>query len=153
MLQEININWIDISNHKPKFIIIKKSNIHGDGAFADKNIKKNTFLGHYMGKISTEFITGPYVFHSKRFNNIISIDASDKDKSNWTRYMNCSINDKTENVTSYFLTNKEEYIRNNDKINMEGYIVFYSNRDIKGGEELMYHYGVAYANILNIYYK
>ena len=67
--------------------------------------------------------------------------------------MNCSINDKTENVKSYFLTNKEEYIRNDDKINMEGYIVFYSNRDIKEGEELMYHYGVAYANILNIYYK
>ncbi len=153
MLQEININWIDISNHKPDFIIIKKSNINGYGAFANQNIKKDTFLGHYMGKISTEFITGPYVFHSKRSNNIISIDASDKDKSNWTRYMNCSINDKTENVKSYFLTNKEEYIRNNDKINMEGYIVFYSNREIKKGEELMYHYGSSYANILNIYYK
>ena len=50
MLQEININWIDISNHKPKFIIIKKSNIHGDGAFADKNIKKKYIPWTLYGK-------------------------------------------------------------------------------------------------------
>ena len=152
-MQKINIDWIDIPQHKPNFIEIKKSKVDGFGAFAKKNIKKNTFLGHYMGKISDEFITGPYVFHSQRNNDILSINASDKNKSNWTRYMNCSINNQTENVNSYFLTNKENYIRGDKKLNLEGYIIFYSNRDIEKNEELMYYYGDAYADLMNIKYK
>ena len=152
MLQQINIDWIDISKHKPNFIEIKDSCIQGKGAFTKKNIKKNTFLGNYMGKISNEFITGPYVFHSQKNNNIISIDASDINHSNWTRYMNCSINKNTENVNSYFLTNKENYMRGDKTLNLEGYIIFYTNRDIKKGEELMYYYGNAYADLMNINY-
>ena len=106
-----------------------------------------------MGKISDEFITGPYVFHSQRNNDILSINASDKNKSNWTRYMNCSISNQTENVNSYFLTNKENYLREDKKLNLEGYIIFYSNRDIEKNEELMYYYGDAYADLMNIKYK
>ena len=67
--------------------------------------------------------------------------------------MNCSIDKKTENVNSYFLTNKENYVTKSGKINLEGYIVFYSNREIKKGEELMYYYGDAYADLMNIKYK
>ena len=106
-----------------------------------------------MGQISNEFITGPYVFHSQKKNNVISIDASDINQSNWTRYMNCSINKNTENVKSYFLTNKENYMRGNNTLNLEGYIIFYTNRDIKKGEELMYYYGNAYADLMNIKYN
>ena len=152
-MQEINIDWIDISKHKPEFIEVMDSPIEGKGAFTKKNIKENTFLGNYMGKITNDFVTGPYVFHSQKNNNIISIDASDINHSNWTRYMNCSIDKKTENVKSYFLTNKENYVTKSGKINLEGYIVFYSNREIKKGEELMYYYGDAYADLMNIKYK
>ena len=152
-MQQINIDWIDISKHKPDFIEINNSLVEGKGAFTKTNIKKNTFLGNYMGKITNDFVTGPYVFHSQKDNNIISIDASDINYSNWTRYMNCSIDKETENVNSYFLTNKENYVTKSGKINLEGYIVFYSNREIKKGEELMYYYGDAYADLMNIKYK
>ena len=152
-MQEININWIDITNHLPDFIEIKKSKISGFGAFAKKNIDKNIFLGNYMGEISDTSITGPYVFYSHKNDKIITFDASKQDKSNWTRYMNCSINIETENVSSYFLRNKEDYFKKGIKINLEGYIVFYTNRKIKKGEELMYYYGDYYASLLNISYK
>ena len=115
-MQQINIDWIDISKHKPEFIEIKDSLVEGKGAFTKTNIKKNTFLGNYMGKITNDFVTGPYVFHSQKDNNIISIDASDINYSNWTRYMNCSIDKETEKVNSYFLTNKENYVTKSGKI-------------------------------------
>ena len=62
--------------------------------------------------------------------------------------MNCSLDDKSENVTSYFLTNNQTYLKNNQPINLEGYIVFYANRDIEKHEELMYNYGEEYVDIL-----
>lgn len=153
MFQNIDINLIDIPKHIPKFIEIKKSKIHGLGAYAKKDIPRGTFLGNYMGKINKEVITGPYIFHSIRNEEIISIDATKKTQSNWTRYMNCSNQHQTENVTCFYLTNKEDYIKNNKKVNLEGYIVFYSNRDIQKGEELLYYYGDNYAEMLNIDYK
>ena len=67
--------------------------------------------------------------------------------------MNCSINPQTENVSCYFLRNKEDYFKKGLKINLEGYIVFYTNRKINEGEELMYFYGDYYAGLLNINYK
>tara|TARA_B100000674_G_C37969776_1_gene976368 strand:- start:579 stop:1043 length:465 start_codon:yes stop_codon:yes gene_type:complete len=153
MLQQINIDWIDSPKHNPHFVSIKTSPLHNKGAFSNSFIPQNTFLGHYMGRISTQFITGPYVFHSKRNNNVVSIDASDINYSNWTRYMNCSFSHQSENVTPFFLTNKEHYIKNTQTINLEGYIVFYAKKDIQPGQELLYYYGDAYAKLLNITYK
>ena len=141
--QSINPRWIDVVGHKPKFIKIKKSLLHNKGAFSKKKILKGTFLGHYMGNISKNMLTGPYVFHSKTSNGTISIDASDINYSNWTRYMNCSTNKSNENVNSYILTNN----------NYNGYIVFYANRDIKKDEELLYFYGNMYGKLLGINYS
>ncbi len=146
--QNIDVYLIDESRLIPRFISIKESKIHGKGIFCKKKIKKGTFLGNYMGNILNYKKTGPYIFHSIKENKLISIDATDIEQSNWTRYMNCSLNDKSENVTSYFLTNNQTYLKNNQPINLEGYIVFYANRDIEKHEELMYNYGEEYVDIL-----
>ena len=66
MVDVINPDWIDVPQHRPTFVKIKNSKIHGKGAFAHKNIKKGTFLGHYMGIIYPKYVTGDYVFHSHR---------------------------------------------------------------------------------------
>ena len=149
-MEHIKPEWIDIPKHRPNFVKIKNSTIDNKGAFAIKNIKKGTFLGHYMGEIKENIQTGPYIFHSIRNNNMVAIDATNVDKSNWTRYMNCSTSKDNENVTSYFLNNRETYHINNQIQSLEGYIVFYANRDIKKGEELLYYYGDDYAKILGI---
>lgn len=150
----INPDWIDSPGHRPNFVKIKNSKIHGKGAFALKNIKKGTFLGHYMGKVTNNKITGPYIFHSIRDNGkTISIDATDKKQSNWTRFMNCSTNTKNENVLSSKLTNTEIYDIQGIQKSIEGYIVFYANRDISKGEELLYYYGDYYAQLMNVKYN
>ena len=157
MVDVINPDWIDVPQHKPTFVKIKNSKIHGKGAFALKNIKKGTFLGHYMGIIYPKYVTGDYVFHSYREtqetqkDELFSICASDLKKSNWTRYMNCCSPDKkNENVESSRLTNKELYQLGTQKPkSIEGYIVFYAKRDIKKGEELLYYYGDDYSKLLN----
>ena len=154
-LETINPRWIDNSSKIPKFLKIKKSLIDkkGKGVFAKYNIKKGTFLGHYMGKISNDNKKGPYIFHTIINNKTVSIDATDINYSNWTRYMNCSINKENENIISYKLQNKEKYLIKNQYKSLQGYIVFYANRDIKKGEELLYYYGDYYAKLMNIKYN
>ena len=139
-MDKINPNWIDVVAHQPSFVIIKKSKIHQKGAFAKKKIRKNAFLGHYLGEIGPIHLTGPYIFHTVCQGQHFSIDASSLNQSNWTRYMNCSLSPSQENVTSYVLKQPQE---------LEGYIVFYANRDIEKGEELMYDYGSQYKSKLN----
>lgn len=155
MADIININWIDIPQHRPSFIKIKNSILHGKGAFAIRDIKKGTFLGHYMGEITNEYKMGGYIFHSyvvldNGDEELFSIDAENPKKSNWTRYMNCSTNGKNENVMSSRLTNKEVYEVNGAPLSVEGYIVFYAGRDIKKGEELLYHYGDEYMTLMGL---
>jgi SET domain-containing protein len=155
MVDIINSDWIDLPQHRPKFIKIKNSNLHGKGAFALKNIKKGTFLGHYMGEIHSDYKMGPYIFHSYTEKSdgdeeLFSIDASDPKKSNWTRYMNCSTNPNNENVMSSRLSNKEIYEIQGEPVSIEGYIAFYAGRDIKKGEELLYHYGNDYMKLLGL---
>ena len=152
-MEKIKIEWIDVIAHTPSFVKIKNSRLHKKGAFCKKKIKKGTFLGNYFGKITQESITGPYIFQSRRDDKIISIDATNISYSNWTRYMNCSTTNQNENVTSYYLTNKELQHINDELKSLEGYIVFYSNRDIEPKEELLYYYGNDYAKRLNINYK
>ena len=156
----INPSWINVVQHRPKFVKIKNSPIHGKGVFALKIIKKGTFLGHYMGEIYKEYKVGPYIFHSHVTNEkgerdlekveMFSIDASDIKKSNWTRYMNCSTNRENENVMASRLNNKEIYEINGKKTSVEGYIVFYAGRDIKKGEELLYNYGDDYMKLMGV---
>jgi len=152
-MEIINTKWIDVTGHEPKFIKIKSSKICGKGAFAKKKIKKGTFVGHYMGKISNVLKTGPYIFYSKRNNKLFSIDATNINYSNWTRYMNCSTNMENENISSYFLKNENIYNINGILKSIEGYIVFYAKRDIMKNEELLYYYGTFFAKLLEITYK
>tara|TARA_B100001250_G_C19648616_1_gene721578 strand:+ start:215 stop:682 length:468 start_codon:yes stop_codon:yes gene_type:complete len=152
MTQDIKTSWIDVVCHRPSFIKIKSSPLHGKGAYAARKIKKGSFLGNYMGRISPKTATGQYVFHSFREHQKIAIDASDLHYSNWTRWMNCSTSNQNENVDSYYLTNRESVSINSTTQTLEGYIVFYANRDINPGEELLYYYGDYYATLLEINY-
>ena len=84
-----------------------------------------------------------------RNKTVYSIDATELDKSNWTRYMNCSEHfTKNDNVNSFKLKNKEMVFINGKYKSLEGYIVFYASRDIEK-EELCYYYGDAYYKLLS----
>jgi len=154
-MEEIRKEWVDVVAHQPNFVKVKPSSLGGKGAFSRKKIKAGTFLGHYMGHLGKKDHSGPYVFHTTRESETVSIDAGDPKYSNWTRYMNCSVSHESENVTSYFLTNTTPVCISThpQPISLEGYIVFYANRDIKVGEELLYYYGDYYANLLSIDYN
>ena len=140
-IEDASFNLINIKKQIPKFIYIKKSVIHGEGAFAKKNILKGQFLGNYMGNIS--FIPlkdNGYIYKSKKNNKDIYIDALPKNKSNWTRYMNCSLNEKEENVIVIKLENEDS--------TLDGLILFYAKRNINLDEELLYDYGETYSQKL-----
>ena len=148
----INPDTIDVARYRPSFIKIKTSKIKnaGRGAFTKKKILKHTYLGHYMGELTPGFKKGPYTFMTIRNKTVYSIDATQLDKSNWTRYMNCSGHfTKDENVNSFKLKNKEKVLINGEYKSLEGYIVFYTSRDIEKGEELCYYYGDAYYKLLS----
>jgi len=125
---------------------IDTSNIpnSGLGAFAELPIKKGTFLGCYEGTLMNlnEFKKkypdgNSYACLVYRDDDKYVIDPSKK--YNWTRYMNCSMNYKNENVLR---------VKNNNCS-----VLFYAKRNIKRNEELLYHYGEDYAKYLNINYK
>ena len=141
-IEDASFNLINIKKQIPKFINIKKSNIHGEGAFAKKNILKGQFLGNYMGDISHHPIEdNGYIYKSFKNNKEIYINAYPKSKSNWTRYMNCSLNEKEENVIVIKLENEDH--------NLDGLILFFAKRNIKIDEELLYDYGETYSKKLH----
>lgn len=131
-------------------LVFSQSNIPsaGKGVFTELPIKKDSFLGSYRGKTHTpkeynrlvkrgKTLPG-YGFDVNSGKRSLVIDASDLSTANWTRFMNCSRNFNEENI--YF---QDE----NGKIN------FYALRDIEPGEELLFYYGEAYADSLNLNYK
>ena len=56
--------------------------------------------------------------------------------------MNCAYNKNVDNVLFFPAPNTTTYIRQSDnkKININGYIMFYTKRNIKKGEELLFNY-------------
>lgn len=125
---------INIFHKNPPYITIKKSLIinAGKGAFSNIYIDKNTFIGYYKGVISTIYPqnNSKYIFETTIDGETIYIDAMDKKKSNWTRYINCA--DKYHNANI-------EARENND-----GVISFYTIYNIYKGEELLFDYGSEY---------
>lgn len=159
----IDINVVDVPKYIPDFLQIKYSNIPnaGLGIFTNKFVKAGTFLGNYMGEIIEDEqninSSSEYIFNSNRSNKNFVIDAYDLEKSNYTRFINCSSNneDKKENVIG------RRYVKNNNQssifsthagkqIDIEGYIFFFAKRDIEEGEELLYNYGDSYRKKLGI---
>lgn len=156
-IEGIKLELIDKLMYLPDFLEIKYSNIKeaGLGIFAKKNIPKGKFLGNYVGELKPSdsfFNWNPYIFETIISNKKYKIDANDITKSNWTRFINCSYNNKVENVMTISTRDKNVYVRQSDKkeIVLDGYVLFYSKRDINIGEELLFNYGTPYLKQLNI---
>ena len=125
----------EILSKNPKFITIRKSNIPnaGRGAFTNVNIEENTYLGQYKGTVTSYYPNqySKYIFQTTLNNNTIYIDAINKINSNWTRYMNSSNDNETLNVTA--------------EGKKDGCIYFYTSKNVKRGDELLYYYGDDYS--------
>lgn len=99
------------------------------GLFATKGIKSGTLIGYYEGVVSKpsgEYNSSAYIFSSlDKEGNVIEVNAL-KERT-YTAFMNHS-----------FVPN---VIAKQIKINDEYKIAFYAIRDIKKGEQMLYHYG------------
>jgi hypothetical protein len=122
-------------------IKIAPSTIEGAemGIFAMQDIPKGLF-GVYRGVKKTDYNdVNPY--YSWEINpyddkgepvkgkSLFWIDAFDKSKSNWTRYVNCGLNRKLNNLTPI-----QEYEK----------MYYYTSKKIKAGDELFIDYGLGY---------
>lgn len=122
----------------------------GNGIIANSKIKKG-YMYEYEGEwipkelddlctVSeyrwTVFKYDPQTGEPLNDTDVIGIvDGYDLDKSNWTRYVNCSLSPEEANMNQLQLFNKVYYA---------------TNRDIEIGEELLVWYGIAFAKILGI---
>ena len=152
-MEAIDLNLIDKYNYLPEFLEIKYSRIKnaGLGIFAKEKLTAGKFLGNYTGVMTEKipkFTDQLYTFNTIRGGVQLLVNAGDINTSNWTRFMNCSMNDVEKNILCIRCVNTNDYYLNNKKYNIEGYLMFYVARDIEIGEELLYDYGKKYVNYL-----
>lgn len=148
-LQSINLEYIDIPKwiHPSVYISYSKIDNAGLGVFAKNDILPGTFLGEYLGEIVNECKNNNYAFSYEK-NKLIS--ALDINKSNYTRYINCSFDNNSENL--YCINMKTDYMYNENK-NLKNRKFFFARNLIKKDTELLYYYGDNYAKSLNITYR
>lgn len=148
-LKPINLEYIDVPKwiHPDVYISYSKINNAGLGVFAKTDIEPGTFLGEYHGEIVSKFDNDDYAF-SYEDNKCIS--GLDLNKSNYTRYLNCSNSYESENV--YCITMKTDCFYSDNK-NLKHRKIFYAQKLIKKDTELLYYYGHDYANLLCITYR
>lgn len=158
-VESVNINVVDVPKYIPSFVNIGYSKIPnaGLGIFANARIKKGTFLGNYMGKICDDIDNLPnsdYLFTSKSRTKTFSIDGTNLETSNYTRFINCSSANEPENVVAARhrdASGESIYVTKYGKqIDIDGYIFFFTARDIEPGEELLFDYGVSYRKKLGL---
>lgn len=125
----------------PSGLSIKKSSIPGAGlgVFAERDFPKGTRFGPYTGEI-TDNVTGDnwiYSWHVYDLNARLKhyIDGSQKNVSNWLRYINCPRTVDEENLYLF-------------QFNDEIYYVTYEC--IKRGTELLIWYGPGYGTELGL---
>lgn len=155
-MEPVDLNIIDKCSYLPDYLEINYSSIPGAGLgiFAKKDLSGGKFLGNYVGIMKERtpseipFREQLYTFDTTKCNKIYTINGYDLNTSNWTRFMNCALNSTQENVKLIRCTNKDTYLIKNKKLNLDGYIMYYTKRDIKKGEELMYNYGDKYVSYL-----
>ncbi|CAC5377323.1 PRDM7_9 [Mytilus coruscus] len=125
----------------PEGLSVKESRIPnaGLGVFADKTFPQRSRFGPYEGEVTTD----PDKAHSTGYAWQIYddgttnhyIDANNKTKSNWMRYVNCARNEDEQNLIAY------QY---------KGQIFYRSFKDILQGTELLVWYGQDYGKDLGI---
>lgn len=147
-LEPINLEYIDIPKWIHKDVYISYSNIKnaGLGIFAKNDIQAGTFLGEYMGEIVEHFENDDYVMD---YYNNKWISGKNINYSNYTRFINCSFDNSSENIIVIDMEN--DFFYNNKNLKHRKF--FFANRLIQKNEELLFYYGDAYAKKLNITYK
>ena len=157
-VESVNINVVDVPKYIPAFVNIGYSKIPnaGLGIFANTRINKGRFLGNYMGEMcdgDNNLPRSDYVFTSRSRTNTFSIDGTNLESSNYTRFINCAAVG-TENVVAVRhvdATRASVYVKKDGKqIDIDGYIFFFAARDIEPGEELLFDYGISYRNKLGL---
>ncbi|CAG2195485.1 PRDM7_9 [Mytilus edulis] len=128
-------------NTLPDGLSVKESRIPnaGLGVFADKTFQSRCKFGPYQGEITRDAEIAHYTGYAWQIyldgdpNHFI--DALDKSKSNWMRYVNCARNEDEQNLIAY------QY---------KGDIYYRSFKDIEPGNELLVWYGQDYGKDLGI---
>ncbi|XP_063409677.1 histone-lysine N-methyltransferase PRDM9-like [Mytilus trossulus] len=111
----------------------------GLGVFAETTIPNGTRLGPYNGALSKDFDGDDwtYIFLVAYDNGETKhhIDAKNKTKSSWLRYMNCARTIDEENL----------------EVHQYNYEIYYvTNQCIKPGTELLVWYGDSYGELLGL---
>ena len=159
MMDPIDLYVCDVPKYIPAFVKLGYSKIPnaGLGIFATAPIKKSTFMGNYMGEIhdnTADLSTNEYVFRTNSRTKPYVINGYSLEKSNYTRFINCSSVNYPENISCIQYKASEGSsvyrTRTGKQIDIDGYIFFYAPRDIEQGEELYYDYGEAYRKKLGI---
>ena len=133
------------------WLIDKDAGFKGLGLYSDcQLIKKDTYIGQYIGEILSlkayrkRYPTGEsvYVFvlsdeESTQRRDLLYLDASDKYKSNITRYIN---HDNNPNL--YFVITRKFDKKQKGKLIAD--VKFYAEKDIHYGDELLFDYGPKY---------
>ena len=146
----INFEYFYKNKYIPDYLEIKYSNIEnaGLGVFTKTDIEKGTYIGNYLGNIIDKSLynedDNDNDGYSFTFDENNYITAKDINTSNFTRYINCSYSDESENVFSWKIDiEKSPYFNHN---------LLFARRDIQKNEELLYYYSHQYSKKLNITY-
>jgi SET domain-containing protein len=151
-LQKIQMESIDICKwiHPDVYLSYSKIPNADLGVFAKNNIVAGTCLGEYLGEIIPKNELNPCDNYFFEYNNTHHLTAIDINKSNYTRYLNCSYSYESENVIGINMTN--DYLYNCSK-NLKNRKFFFAKRLIQKNEEMLFYYGDNYAHKLNINYR
>ena len=114
------------------WITIQMSTIHGEGAFALRDIPVGVVFGPYGGIRSKDVTLSGYEW---TFNDHTAVDGWCLSTANWMRYVNCARNSLEQNVVAF--QNK-------------GGLYYRIVRPIETGQELLVFYGRSYAKLLGI---
>ena len=148
LIKTINFENFYKKKYIPDYLEIKYSNIEnaGLGVFTKTYIKKGTYIGNYMGNIIDKSSyndddNDEYMFP---FDKSHYITGKDINNSNFSRFLNCSYSDESENVFCWKVDiEKSPYFN---------HYLFFARRDIQKDEELLFYYSHQYSKKLNITY-
>ncbi|GAB7353699.1 hypothetical protein MBLNU459_g4103t2 [Dothideomycetes sp. NU459] len=137
MAAESNCRNVSIQLARPKRTLLGASRIHGFGLYAGEAIKKDDFVGEYIGEIigEREMQRRDAIYALQNLSYVFSLNQEQSVDSqqlgNKTRFINASSDHKNMGAKIMFC-------------NMTHRIGMYALRDIKIGEELLFDYGKNY---------
>jgi hypothetical protein len=116
--------------YSEKIFQIKLASVEsGFGVFNTSEIKKNAFIGEYVGVVSRSK-NGRYLFSCALDKDEVMLSIDAEEKGNFTRYINHSAKPNLDVACSV------------DECGF--HVLFFANQDIKAGTELSFNYGSHY---------